>query len=448
MTSDRLTIALTGDSMVTRSLSVFKEEPYLRMRDILKAADVVFTNFEANAHPYLDDPQAQRDGGGTYVTTEPRLLADLKWLGVNLVACGSSHADDYGPKGILDTLRYLDEAGIAHAGSGRHLAEARAPAYVETAQGRVALVAATSQYKPGSKAGDQRYDTLGYPGVNGLRHKVVYGVDKPMLDELRKIGAAIGWDAAEDRRRFQGDPVSKRSEDSYNFLGRTFKIGTPGETSFVNESDLQENLRQVRNARAFADKVIVSLHCHDLGGPTLLTAKRRSEIADLADYAIDFGRRSIEAGADIFVCHGPQVPMAVELYRGRPMLHGIGTFIFQIETMKYLPAEAYQRYGLDDRATPADFISARYQDGKLGHAADPVQWEQMFATCEFSGDSLAGLRLHPIDLGHQRPRSGRGRPMLADQVMADRILAGVARLSAKYGTRIERQYGIGVVQVK
>ena len=447
MTSDRLTIALTGDSMVTRSLSVFKEEPYLRMRDILRSADVVFTNFEANAHPYLDDPQAQRDGGGTYVTTEPRLLADLKWLGVNLVACGSSHADDYGPKGILDTLRYLDEAGIAHAGSGRHLAEARAPAYVETAQGRVALVAATSQYKPGSKAGDQRYDTLGYPGVNGLRHKVVYGLDKPMLDELRKIGAAIGWDAAEDRRRFQGDPVSKRSEDSYNFLGRSFKVGPPGETSFANESDLTENLRQVRNARAFADKVIVSLHCHDLGGPTLRTAKRRSEIADLADYAIDFGRRSIEAGADIFVCHGPQVPLAVELYRGRPMLHGIGTFIFQIETMKYLPAEAYQRYGLDDRATPADFISARYQDGTRGHAADPLQWEQMFATCEFSGGSLAGLRLHPIDLGHQRPRTGRGRPMLADQVMADRILASVARLSAKYGTRIERQDGIGVVQV-
>jgi poly-gamma-glutamate capsule biosynthesis protein CapA/YwtB (metallophosphatase superfamily) len=447
MTSDRLTIALTGDSMVTRSLSVFKEEPYLRMRDILRSADVVFTNFEANAHPYLDDPQAQRDGGGTYVTTEPRLLADLKWLGVNLVACGSSHADDYGPKGILDTLRYLDEAGIAHAGSGRHLAEARAPAYVETAQGRVALVAATSQYKPGSKAGDQRYDTLGYPGVNGLRHKVVYGLDKPMLDELRKIGAAIGLDAAEERRRFQGDPVSKRSEDSYSFLGRTFKVGTPGETSFVNDSDLKENLRQVRNARAFADKVIVSLHCHDLGGPTLLSAKRRSEIADLADYAIDFGRRSIEAGADIFVCHGPQVPLAVELYRGKPMLHGIGTFIFQIETMKYLPAEAYERYGLDDRATPADFISARYQDGARGHAADPLQWEQMFATCEFSGDSLAGLRLYPIDLGHQRPRTGRGRPMLADQVMADRILAGVARRSERYGTRIERQDGIGLVQV-
>ena len=266
-----------------------------------------------------------------------------------------------------------------------------------------------------------------------------------MLDELRKIGAAIGW----TRRRSGASRATwiEALADAYNFLGRTFKVGPPGETSFVNENDLKENLRQVRNARAFADKVIVSLHCHDLGGPTLLTAKRRTEIDDLADYAVDFGRRSIDAGADIFVCHGPQVPMGVELYRGKPMLHGIGTFIFQIETMRYLPAEAYQRYGLDDRATPADFIAARYQGETLGHAADPVQWEQMFSMCEFSGDDLAALRLYPIDLGHQRPRTGRGRPMLADQVMADRILAGVARRSARYGTRIERQYGIGVVQV-
>ena len=152
----RQTIAITGDSMVTRPLSVFDEQPYLRMRDVLRSADAFFTNFEANAHPYLDDPHAQRQGGGTYVTTEPNLLADLKWMGVNIVSCGSSHADDYGPKGILDTMRYLDQAGLVHAGSGRHLAEARAPAYLETGQGRVALVAATSQYNPGARAGDQR----------------------------------------------------------------------------------------------------------------------------------------------------------------------------------------------------------------------------------------------------------------------------------------------------
>ena len=185
--------------------------------------------------------------------------------------------------------------------SGRHLAEARAPAYLDTAKGRVALVAATSQYRPGTRAGDQRYDTLGYPGVNGIRHKVVYNVDRTMLDQLRTIGEAIGWEAASERRRFQGDPQSaKRSDDTYNFLGKSFRVSSPcGENTFANEQDVEENLRQVRNARAFADKVIVSLHCHDLGGPTLLTAKRRSEVEDLTDFAIDFGRRAIDAGADV-----------------------------------------------------------------------------------------------------------------------------------------------------
>jgi poly-gamma-glutamate capsule biosynthesis protein CapA/YwtB (metallophosphatase superfamily) len=444
---NRQTIAITGDSMVTRSLSVFNEEPYLRMREILKSAEVFFTNFEANAHPYLEDPHAQRDGGGTYVTTEPNLLSDLKWMGVNLVACGSSHADDYGPKGILDTMRYLREAGIVHAGLGRHLAEARAPAYLDTSRGRIALVAATSQYNPGARAGAQRCDTAGYPGVNGIRHKVVYNVDKAMIAQLRTIGRAIGWEAALERRRFQGDAhVGKSAGDSYSFLGKSFRVAPElGESSFANEEDVEENLRQVRNARAFADKVIVSLHCHDLGGPTLLTAKRRTEVDDLADFAIDFGRRCIDAGADIFVSHGPQVPLAIELYKGKALLHGIGTFVFQVETMKYLPAEAYDRYGLGDRATPADFIEARYQGDTRGHTGDPIQWEQMFAMCEFSGDDLAAVRLYPLDLGFERPRTQRGRPMLADAVIGDRVLKRVQRLSARYGTKVNVQDGVGVV---
>jgi poly-gamma-glutamate synthesis protein (capsule biosynthesis protein) len=209
-----------------------------------------------------------------------------------------------------------------------------------------------------------------------------------MLEQLRSIGHAIGWEAAVERRQFQGDPAAaKRSDDTYNFLGKSFQVGsTSGERSFANESDVEENMRQVRNARAFADKVIVSLHCHDLGGPTLLTAKRRTEVDDLADFAIDFGRRSIDAGADIFLVHGHQVPLAVELYKGKPMLHGIGAFIFQVETMKFLPAEAYERYRLGDRATPADFIAARYQGDTRGHAADPLQYG---SRCSLSAISSA-----------------------------------------------------------
>ena len=263
------------------------------------------------------------------------------------------------------------------------------------------MIAATSQYNPGARAGDQRYDTAGYPGVNGVRHKTVYDVDRAMLEQLRTIGRAIGWEAAVERRRFQGDPAAaKRPDDTYNFLGKSFQVGsTAGERSFANADDVAENMRQVRNARAFADKVIVSLHCHDLGGPTLLTAKRRTEVDDLADFAIDFGRRSIDAGADIFLVHGHQVPLAVELYKGKPMLHGIGAFIFQVETMKFLPAEAYERYGLGDRATPADFIEARYQGDTRGHAADPGAM----------GADVRPVRFHRREFGRASPLSHRSR---------------------------------------
>jgi poly-gamma-glutamate synthesis protein (capsule biosynthesis protein) len=140
------------------------------------------------------------------------------------------------------------------------------------------------------------------------------------------------------------------------------------------------------------------------------------------------------------------VPLAVELYREKPMLHGVGTFIFQVETMKYLPAEAYERYGLDERATPADFIAARYQGDTVGHSGDRAQWEQMFATCEFAGDHFAELRLYPIDLGFQRRRTDRGRPMLADGAVADKVLRRVQQLSAKYGTKVNLHEGVGSVR--
>src|SRR5262249_58343445 len=95
----RQTIALLGDIMMTRSISVFREPDYLKMRDMLIAADAVFANFESCAHPYLDDPHQQRLEGGSYVTTEPSLLKDLKWLGVNIFAFRNRPSDRHRRKG-------------------------------------------------------------------------------------------------------------------------------------------------------------------------------------------------------------------------------------------------------------------------------------------------------------------------------------------------------------
>ena len=67
--------------------------------------------------------------------------------------------------------------------------------------------------------------------------------------------------------------------------------------------------------------------------------------------------------------------------------------------------------------------------------------------CDFVGERLTEIRIHPIDLGHKRPRTQRGRPVPAQGETADRILKRIQRLSAKYGTKVDIRDGIGVVKV-
>ena len=447
----RFSIGLVGDTLLTRHIAQSDDQQLLKLREVLRAAEGVFTNLEAPVHNYLDGPHAQRNGGGTYMTTEPALLDDLKWLNINLIACGSSHADDYGPAGLLETIRHLDAAGIAHAGSGRHLAESRAPGYLDLRNGRVALIAANAQFRPGARAGEQRYDTAGGPGINGLRHRTEYVVNDEQVGQLRSVARTLGQDVAEARARFQGDPEHEvgRDEvgrDEVSLLGHRFVAGPePAIRTFADPSDLEENGRQVRNAAAMADLVLVSLHCHDQGGPTLLTARRRADVEDIADFAVEFGRRCIDEGADIFVAHGPQVPLGIEIYRGKPLFHGLGSFLFQIETVKYLPAEAYERFGLDERATPSDFINTRYRGGAAGHLADPAQWEQVAVICDYDDGRLSTIRLFPIELGHRLGRTRRGTPRLAERDVADRVLDRLARLSKPFGTVIDNVDGVGVI---
>src|SRR5713226_2668202 len=72
--SGEMRIALLGDTTPAQRLAGFRESRYLAIRDVLAGADAVFTNLEAPVHRYLDLPQAQRAGGGTYMTAEPHLL--------------------------------------------------------------------------------------------------------------------------------------------------------------------------------------------------------------------------------------------------------------------------------------------------------------------------------------------------------------------------------------
>lgn len=442
-----LSIAVVGDTIPTRRLSVYREERFLKIREILSRADAAFANLEAPVHRYLDGGHAQRSGGGTYMTTEPGLLEDLKWLGLNMLACGSSHAEDYGPDGILQTIEYMEAAGMAHAGSGRNLAEARSPAFRDTPRGRIALIAASAHHSDSARAGEQRRDAPGFPGVNGIRHRTVHQVSQSALDAIIAVSKDLGWHAELARRDALGHPGQDSAAARYNFLDHTFAVADePGITTYPDQADLDNNLRQIEYAKASADRVIVSFHCHEQGGPTFKTAQRRSGVEDLADFAVTFAHRAIETGADMFVAHGPQAQLGIEIYQGKPIFYGLGIFVFQLETVRYLPEEAYERYGLGIDATPFDFSNTRYAGDTRGHPADRLQWEQAFFECDFTSHGLAEIRIHPIELGFGGPRYQRGRPMLAAPAAAERVLERIAGISKKYGTVIERDGDTGLIR--
>ncbi len=444
-------LALVGDVIPTRRLAVFDEPRYLAVRDILCEADATFGNFDSTVHWYLDGFQAQGSrGASTYMTTEPPLLEDLKWLGIDIMAIEGSHATDYGAEGVLRSLEYWRESGIAHAGLGRHLAEARSPAFLDTNRGRVALIAATAPpNKPLARAGEQRPDTAGMPGINGIRTKQSYVVDRDTLDELRALGEKVGVEAEKARKVDQGVSIPQDTDDVYHFFGTRFEVGDePQVRSTANDADIAANLRSVRSARFYADKVVVSLHAHHQDGPALMTARKRSDIEQSSDVLRSFAHQSIDEGADVFVGHGNSVPLGIEIYKGCPIFHSIGSFVFQLDTVDFLPHEAYDRFGLDWSATAADFTRVRYSNDTRGHMADRLMWEQFFAVCDYEDGHLDSIRLYPLDLGFGSPRSQRGRPLLAEGEIAERVIDRVQRLSAPLGTHVEFEDGIGVIRLK
>ena len=442
-------IALAGDTMLTRKLTPFKEASFLKLREILHSVDATFVNLEGTVHTWEEGTPGITQG--TFMTTLPELLEDLKWLGVNIVSCANNHAFDYGEDGVLANLRHLEAAGLAHAGTGRNLAAARAPGYLDTPNGRVGLIATTATFRPWNQAGEQRPDLRGRPGINPLGFETTHCVDGAAFEQLKRISRELGFEKTTERARkhfYSDKEIPNAASQELSLLGHRYVAGEGFSIATkANDRDLQDNLRWIREARRQSDWLVVSAHCHEFGGPSLLTAGTRAELEETADFFTKFAHQAIDEGADIFVGHGSHFPMGVEIYKGKPILYSVGNFVFQNETVGFFPADAYERFDLDLRATPSDFLDARTNGGKKGHPSDPAYWENMFAVCKFNQKKLSRIEIQPIDQGFGRPLPQRGRPVLAEGEVAQRVIERVTRLSARYGTKVVNRNGVGVIEI-
>jgi poly-gamma-glutamate synthesis protein (capsule biosynthesis protein) len=327
--AQRFRFALTGDSIIDRRISVYDEPEYLAMFQRIRSADAAFTNFEMLVHNF-EYPGAPVSGG-TYMGAPAYVLDELKWAGFRLFGVANNHSFDFGEAGLLSNIRHLREAGMVFAGAGENLARARSPAYLDTKRGRVALIACASTFSLLSPAGEQRPDLPGRPGLNPLRFKTAYTVEPSTLATLRNLAAA---------------PADAQSE--LRFLGAIFRSGDkPAVETVPDARDLQGITAQVREARRQADWVVVSIHTHE-------GDSRNREIP--AQFLVTFAHAVMDAGADVFVAHGPHVLRGIEIYKGKPIFFSLANFIFQNETVQFQPQENYDSVGLPLTATPARFF--------------------------------------------------------------------------------------------
>ncbi len=296
---------------------------------------------------------------------DPAHLDALARAGVGVATLAGNHIFDSGPNGVADTIAALHELGIATTGAGMTIDEARSPAIVE--------------------AGGRRVGTLSYNCVGPRESRAT----------SRKAGAA---------------PLDVLTHYELDYAGPG---GPPKAYTFVTPDSLEVLRSDVLALRETVDVVVVAFHKGIGHVPVVVPAYER-----------ELARTAIDCGADIVVGHHAHILRGIEVYRGKPVFHGLGNFVAVTHAL-----------------TP-DGKSACRARGVGEAAARPVRVR--------AGSGDAVLSLPPGEPEHdrrrlpdRRGRRGRGRvrsvldrrprPAGAGRERSEEVAAYVERISAEAG---------------
>jgi poly-gamma-glutamate capsule biosynthesis protein CapA/YwtB (metallophosphatase superfamily) len=310
------TLMLTGDVNLMNVTD--PKAPFVRVQDVLRRAEVRFANLEccfyepAGAHSLSDE--------GFYA--RPEVAQALRMAGFDAV--GTANNVNYGADAIVSSLRTLDALGIPHTGSGVNSAAAHKPAIVKTREARVGFQQRTSVYWPTNhEAGEHS------PGVAALRGHTAYRVPahktRPEIPPMNRPGVppeVITW----------ADPA------------------------YVKQ--LREDIGKLREQ---CDIVVASHHwgLHQ----------------DVLQYMVEIAHAAIDAGAHVVIGHGPHYSLPVEVYKGRPIFYGLGSFSFHTGHGGRKHGDWVGMLGRvvvdGSRVTEAAFRLARHNESNETYFCDP-----------------------------------------------------------------------------
>jgi poly-gamma-glutamate capsule biosynthesis protein CapA/YwtB (metallophosphatase superfamily) len=438
-------LTLVGDNnIVTLATTRQNDQRFIAVLKEIRKGDAAFNNLETT----FPGPEAYPGGfpRSENIYSDPALIKELQWMGFNLYGTANNHSMDFGIQGLLDTIDVLKKANAVYAGTGVDLGHARAPGYLFTPHGRIALVTCASTFPQDSPAGQTRPDIKGRPGISPLRYDVHYRVGAEDFEALKKLNEHLTLMAKES-----GTGDSRNLNFVFPPAGPSGNYGTPvnfelsdkpGVYTMANKTDVAALTHSIRDARFFANYVVASIHAHEgvLGQPA-------GQVQIPAQFVVEYAHAAIDAGADVFVGSGPHVLQGIEIYKGKVILYNLGNFITENWIMGPEASTMYDRFNLGLDALPSEAHNARSDYGQKDEPSYPFYWQTAVARVVFRGGRPVEVKLTPVSLGYKYRSVDRGWPELADPQEATEILQRLQKLSEPYGTKIAIDNGIGTITI-
>ena len=432
----KMTFTAAGDMLVQRRIHR-ESDGFADVSGFLRKADVRYINLETTLH--RGEFYANQFSGGSYLRADPETLEDVKAYGFNMLSFANNHSMDFDRGGLLATMQAVDAAGMVNAGAGANLDEAAAPAYLETPNGRAALISVVSTMGTplsgsySAMAGKQSRRYQGRPGVNGLRIDEYLQVTASDLEMIRRISNLSRINAQKDIERAEGyfPPLP---EGTAVLKDLQFKLGdTVRYVTHPNEEDMQRVEKAIYEPQMQSDYILVSVHSHEISGD-----KKENP----ADFLKEFAHRCIDAGAHAVIGHGPHLLRPVEIYKGCPIFYSLGNFVMHNECIPYAPEEMFAKQGMTSDATMRELFYDRSAGYTRGLMRDRRMLESVIPYFEMEDGKLTKLELMPIEMHFDDPVWRSGIPRFSNQLG---IVERLAEMSAPCGTKIvvdDRGYGI------
>lgn len=412
-----------GDAIIQRRI----QDGFEGIKEIapfIQKGDARFFNLETTLHRE-GECYASQFSGGTYIRTNPEMLDDLKKFGFNMTSFNNNHAMDFSYEGLLHTLQHLDNSGLVHSGVGRNLDEACAPRYLETPNGRIALISVNTSFEPCMMAGKQGRRVPGRPGVNGLRIEKKLYVTKDELEFIKKLAEKMHINAENEIER-RGGYMAPLPKEEAEFAPHRFLLGDETKyTQSVNEEDMKRVEMTIYEAQFQADYTIISIHTHDVTGDT-------EEI--VPDVLRDFAHACIDAGANAIVGHGPHLLRPIEIYKDSPIFYSLGNFMLQLYSVEFAPEDFYGRYGLTSDSTMHELLRTRSKDFSIGLMTERKMFQTVIPYWETEDKKLTKLELLPIESKMAGHKSEIGLPRIATELT---FIDHLAEMSGEYGVRMK-----------